>query len=78
MRTTVDLPPAVHQRARELAERNHASLSATLSDLVIRGLADQATPIRLSTDPRTGLPVFDLDRPITAQEVSDFLDEDYE
>ena len=33
MRTTVDLPPAVHRRASALARQRHQSLSTVLADL---------------------------------------------
>ena len=39
MRTTVDLPPALHRRARELAKSRGQSLSAVLAELTARGLS---------------------------------------
>ena len=76
MRTTVDLPPALHRRASELAAERGASLSSVLSDLVARGLAQSDEPLRLETDDRTGLPVLRLGRRVTAAEVADLIDED--
>jgi hypothetical protein len=76
MRTTVDLPPAVHRRARELAERRGESLSAVLADLTVRGLAQIDEPVVLSTDPRSGLPVLSVGRRVTSREVAEALDDE--
>jgi hypothetical protein len=76
MRTTVDLPPAVHRRARELAERRGESLSAVLADLTVRGLAQIDEPVVLSTDPRSGLPVLSVGRRVTSREVTEALDDE--
>jgi hypothetical protein len=76
MRTTVDLPPAVHRRARELAQQRHQSLSAVVADLAIRGLATLGEPLELSTDPTSGFPVITLGRRVTAAEVADALDDE--
>lgn len=76
MRTTVDLPPAVHRRARELARRRGQSLSAVLADLTVRGLAQVDEPVTLTTDARTGLPVLSLGRRVTSTEVAELLEED--
>lgn len=75
MRTTVDLPPAVHQRARELALRRGESVSAVVADLAIRGLAQLDTPVQLSIDGRTGLPTLSIGRKITDSDVADALDD---
>jgi len=76
MRTTVDLPPAVHRRAQALAESRHQSLSATVADLTVRGLAALGQPVELATDPVSGLPVISLGRPVTAAEVAAMLDDE--
>ena len=76
MRTTVDLPPAVHARARALAAQRHMSLSAVIADLTARGLAELDEPRRVFTDPLTGLPYVDTGRPVTSDEVADILDEE--
>jgi predicted transcriptional regulator len=76
MRTTVDLPPAVHRRAQALAESRHQSLSATLADLTVRGLAALGEPVELATDPVSGLPVISLGRPVTAADVAATLDDE--
>ena len=66
MRTTVDLPPAVHRRARELAAQRGVSLSAVLADLTVRGLAQLDAPVKLTTDTLTGFPILTLGRKVTA------------
>lgn len=76
MRTTVDLPPAVHRRARELARERHQSLSTVVADLTIRGLATMGDPLELTTDPTSGFPVITLGRRITAAAVADALDDE--
>lgn len=76
MRTTVDLPAAVHRRARELAQQRHQSLSSVIADLTTRGLAQLDTPVTLQTDPRTGLPVLSLGRRISSADVAEALDDE--
>jgi len=76
MRTTVDLPPAVHRRAAELAKRRGESLSAVIADLTVRGFAAIDEPVTLQTDPRTGLPVLSIGRRLTTDEVTDALDDE--
>jgi hypothetical protein len=75
MRTTVDLPPAVHRRARELAKERGQSLSSVIADLTVRGLAQFDTPVLLATDERTGLPTLSVGRRITDSDVADAVDE---
>lgn len=76
MRTTVDLPPAVHRRAVELAKARGQSLSATLAELTVRGLGQLDEPLRISVDERSGFPVVSVGRRITADEVSAVLDDE--
>ncbi|WP_415084419.1 hypothetical protein [Micropruina sp.] len=76
MRTTVDLPPAVHRRARELAARRGQSLSSVIADLTVRGLAQLDDPVTLQTDSRTGLPVLSLGRSVTSADVAEVLDDE--
>jgi hypothetical protein len=61
MRTTVDLPSAVHRRAQEIAHERHRSLSAVVADLAVRGLATLGET---------------LGRRITSQEVAAALDDE--
>jgi len=76
MRTTVDLPPAVHRRAQTLAKARHQSLSATVADLTVRGLAALGEPLEVGIDPVSRLPVISLGRVVTASEVADAVDEE--
>lgn len=76
MRTTVDLPPYVHRRAKELAQQNGRSLSAEISDLVSRSLQAQEPALPEETDLRTGLPQLRIGRAITSEDVAAFLAED--
>lgn len=76
MRTTVDLPPAVHRRARDLARERRQSLSAVVADLTARGLAALGEPVELSVDPTSGLPAITLGRRVTSTDVADALDDE--
>jgi hypothetical protein len=76
MRTTVDLPPVVHRRARELAQERRQSLSTVVADLTVRGLATLGEPLALSTDPTSGFPVITLGRQVTSAEVADALEDE--
>lgn len=76
MRTTVDLPPAVHRRARDLAQQRHQSLSAVVADLTIRGLATLGEPVTVASDPTSGFPVISIGRSVTSADVSDALDDE--
>jgi hypothetical protein len=76
LRTTVDLPPAVHRRARELAQERGESLSAVIAELTVRGLAQLDEPVIVKTDERSGLPVLSIGRRISADEVADLLDDE--
>lgn len=76
VRTTVDLPPAVHRRARELAQERHQSLSAVVADLAVRGLATLGAPLEVITDPTSGFPVISLGRRFTSAEVADEIDDE--
>jgi hypothetical protein len=70
MRTTVDLPPAVHRRARDLAAQRGVSLSTVLADLTVRGLAQLDVPVKLTTDALTGFPVLSLGRKVTTAQTT--------
>jgi hypothetical protein len=76
MRTTVDLPAAIHRRVVELAKAHGRSLSATVSELTARGLSQLDEPLRISIDERSGFPVVSVGRRITAQDVADALDDE--
>ena len=76
MRTTVDLSPEVHDRAKRLAAERRQSLSATLADLTIRGLASLGEPAKVSTDPVSGLPTLTLGHRVAAGDVAEALDDE--
>jgi hypothetical protein len=76
MRTTVDLPPAVHRRATELAKRRGQSLSSVIAELATYGLSRLEEPLVVRTDPRSGFPVISVGRRITSHDVADALDEE--
>ena len=76
MRTTVDLPTEVHERAKRLATDRRQSLSATIVDLTVRGLASLGEPATLSRDPVSGLPTLTLGRRVTDEDVDETLDEE--
>ncbi|MGH8894741.1 MAG: antitoxin [Actinomycetes bacterium] len=70
MRTTVDLPPDLHEIARNIARDERRSLSSVIADLVRRGLgADtrQGDPAELPT--RNGFPQMDFGRVVTTEDV---------
>jgi hypothetical protein len=76
VRTSVDIPPDMHQRAKRLAAERHQSLSATLADLLVRGLASIGEPATISTDPISGLPTLTLGRRMTSEDVAEALDDE--
>ena len=76
VRTTVDLPPAVHRRALELARARHSSLSAVIAELTVRGLSQLDQPPVIGTDPRSGFPVLSIGRQVTSADVVEALDDE--
>lgn len=76
MRTTVDLPPAVHRRAQELARSRGQSLSTTLAELTARGLGQLDEPVVISTDEHSGFPVVSVGRRVTSDDVAAALDDE--
>ena len=76
MRTTVELPPAAHRRAREIAEQRGQSLSSVVADLTIRGLAQLDEPVRVTTEPVSGFPTISIGRRITSEDVASALDDE--
>jgi hypothetical protein len=79
MRTTVDLPPDLHNVLRSLAASNRRSFSQTAVDLIWRGLDAQAggpsDPAEQSVSPVTGLPQVRLPRTVTLEDVRALDDE---
>jgi hypothetical protein len=75
MRTTVDLPPAIHRRALQLAKQRGQSLSSVIAELATYGLSRLDEPLVVTTDPQSGFPVVSLGRHITSEDVADALDD---
>ena len=76
MRTTVDLPPAVHRRAVQLARERGQSLSSVIAELATYGLSRLNEPLVVTTDPHSGFPVVSLGRHITTEDVAEALDDE--
>lgn len=76
MRTTVDLPPATHQRVRELAQQQGKTLSAMVAELTTRGLSQLDEPLAVHEDPVSGFPVVSIGRRVTSADVAALLDEE--
>jgi hypothetical protein len=76
MRTTVDLPPAVHRRAMQLAKQRGQSLSSVIGELAAYGLSRLDEPLVITTDSRSGFPVVSLGRHISSEDVAKALDEE--
>ena len=73
MRTTVDLPPAVHRRVSQLAKQRGQSLSSLVAELTTYGLSRLDEPLVVATDPRSGFPVVSIGQRVTSQDVADAL-----
>ncbi|MDQ3421900.1 MAG: antitoxin [Actinomycetota bacterium] len=74
MRTTIDLPDNLHRIAISLARDSRRSLSATVADLIRRGLRADG---RAACDPseRAGFPLLEIDRTITSEDIRALDDE---
>ena len=76
MRTTVDLPEDLHRQAMSIARDTHRTFSATIADLVRRGLGQDGEDSRLTCSSRTGLPVLEVGTTITTEDVRSLEDAD--
>jgi len=78
MRTTIDIPPGLHERIKSYATSRGESFSAVAAQAMARGMAPIDTPPPTQVDPVTGLLTFDFGRGrrITPAEVADLIDED--
>ncbi len=74
--TTVDLPPAVHRRARALARSRGQSLSTVIAELTALGLRQSTEPDEVETHPTTGFPLITLGVSTGTQDVSALWDEE--
>lgn len=73
MRTTLDIDPKALEAARQLAAHRGQSLGAAVSELILKGLQNEARLAR-----RSGFPVFPAgpqSRPITLEDVRQAEDE---
>ena len=74
MRTTIDLPDDLHERAKRIAHDSSRTLSETVADLIRRGLESRpAAAMQRST--RTGLPVVSIGHVVTTEDVRSLDDE---
>jgi hypothetical protein len=74
MRTTIDLPKELLERARAIARDTGRSLSSVVADLVRRGLEPGPAP-EPAVSPLTGLPLVSVGRVVTSDDVRAFEDE---
>lgn len=72
MRTTIDLPPDLHELARQLAHDGRRSLSDVIADLIRLGLARESAAIATTS---RGLPQVSVGRTVTAEDVRSLDDE---
>ena len=76
MRTTIDIPPLLHERIMAYAQMQGRSFSATAVEALLRGMAPIETPDNLSRSPLTGLMVVNTGHPVTSEDVAELIDED--
>ena len=76
MRTTINLPEDLHQKATAVARERSWTLSEAVAWLMRRGLREGPTKPEISVDELTGFPTVRIGRVITVEEVNRFLDED--
>jgi predicted transcriptional regulator len=74
IRTTLDLPDDLHERAKRIARDSSRTLSETVADLIRRGLESRPAPA-LARSARTGLPVVSIGHVVTTEDVLS-LDDD--
>ena len=74
MRTTIDLPEDLHRTASSIARDRHQSLSATVSDLIRKGL-ESSTGQTERFGERNGFPTYDVGRVITSEDVRSLEDD---
>ena len=72
MRTTIDLPPDLHELARQLAHDGKRSLSHVIAELIRLGLGQNAPKIVAT---KRGMPQVSVGRSITAEDVRSLDDE---
>lgn len=75
MRTTIDLPDDLHAQATAIARDTHQTLSQTVARLMRLGLSSGRSS-ELSFSPQTGLPVVNVGRVITSEDVRRLEDDE--
>jgi hypothetical protein len=75
VRTTIDLPDDLYRRVRSIARDTSRSLSATVTELMRRGLGDTRVG-EIARSERTGLPVVRLGTVISSEDVRALEDDD--
>jgi len=80
MRTTIDLPPDLHDAVTSIASHARKSMNRTVAELIRRGLAHpplaaEAASRGVRIDEATGLPLIRSPRPVTADDVRAVEDE---
>ncbi len=75
MRTTVDLPPDVHQLATAIAASSGTTFSVAVTRLLRSAMAAPAAS-RITVDAETGFPLFSSGRPVTGDDVRAMDDEE--
>ena len=76
MRTTIDIPPMLHQRIMQYAAVQGQSFSTTATQAMMRGMATVDVPSTLHRSAVTGLLVVNSGHPVTSEDVADLIDED--
>jgi len=78
MRTTIDIPPALHQRLMAYAKTRGESFSLATTEALMRGMASVETASSGRINPATRLMSFNFDRgrPVTSDEVANLIEED--
>ena len=74
MRTTIDLPPDLHDAARSIARDRGTSLSEAVADLIRRGLGQRGS-IVYGRSAVTGLPTATVGRVVTSDDVRSLEDD---
>ncbi len=75
VRTTIDLPDDLHRAATAIAKDTNRTLSATVSELIRRGLRQPDSPAGPGVQNRAGFPLLFIDSVITAEDVRALDDE---
>jgi len=74
VRTTIDLPPDLHEAARSIARDRGTTLSEAVADLIRRGLG-QGGAVTYGRSATTGLPSARVGRVVTRDDVRSLEDD---